>query len=356
MSGLKGLPRKFIATSDPRGYPSELVSHADLIIFEGRVVKHRHGVANVRASDAQTAACKILDVDEAKVLMGESGWRGTEPAEGTRRALILDTIERHLSVAHVPTGMALPLADEIEAALLKIDIGADPTGEVSPASTAMDVLDQLEIPRTREGAILDIGQRVTMLADKFVEGRRAAAECYRLTGADPCDGSDAMLAREALDEVRRFRKEYDEYEEAIAAVGEALDRIDAPQGATYAERIDRLYRELTGRAPGYGQHRADLLKELEELGVERAPKSKREPLPKLVEGFLSMRLSAPEGKKSKTREREFDMERLGFCKAMEKLRELIAVHGTDAIAELADVREESQLRPYNLGGFRNWML
>jgi len=88
---------------------------------------------------------------------------------------------------------------------------------------------------------------VTLLADKFVDGRRAAAECYRLTGADPCDGSDAMLAREAVDEVRRFRAEYDELEEAIAAGGEALDRVDGPPGATYAERIDRLYRELRGQ-------------------------------------------------------------------------------------------------------------
>lgn len=46
-------------------------------------------------------------------------------------------------------------------------------------------------------------------------------------------------------------------QEAINAVGEALDQIDAPQGATYAERIDRLYRELTGRAPGYGRQRPE---------------------------------------------------------------------------------------------------
>lgn len=105
-----------------------------------------------------------------------------------------------------------------------------------------------------------------------------------------------------------------------------------------------------------GEPRDTLLEELEELGVSRAPKSKRQSLPKLVELYLSMKLSDPEGKKSKTRERELDMERLGFCKALEKLRELIAVHGTDAIAELADVRHESQLRPHNLGSFRNWML
>lgn len=99
-----------------------------------------------------------------------------------------------------------------------------------------------------------------------------------------------------------------------------------------------------------------LLEELEELGLERVVKSKRQSLPKLVEAFLTMAPRFPEGKISKTRERELDMERLGFCKALEKLRELIAVYGTDAIAELADVRHEDQLRPHNLAGMRNWML
>jgi hypothetical protein len=179
-----------------------------------------------------------------------TGWQGTEPAEGTRRSVIRNALRARMGddtrdLIGVDAA-SLAFADAVEEALLKIDIGADPTGEVSPASTAMDVLDGLRIDRTREGAILDIGQRVTELADKFVQGRRDAAECYRLTGADPSDGSDAMLAREAVDEVRRFRAEYDEFEKAIAAVGEALDRIDAPQGATYAKRIDRLYRELRG--------------------------------------------------------------------------------------------------------------
>lgn len=106
------------------------------------------------------------------------------------------------------------------------------------------------------------------------------------------------------------------------------------------------------------RHKDTLLEELEELGLARVPKSKRKSLPTLVEAFLSMVPRRPEGKLSKTRERELDMEQLGFCKAMEKLRELIAIYGTDAIAELADVRadDEAQLRPHNLAGMRNWML
>lgn len=49
---------------------------------------------------------------------------------------------------------------------------ASRVGRVSPASTAMDVLDQLDIPTTRDRAILDIGQRVTELADRYIELRR----------------------------------------------------------------------------------------------------------------------------------------------------------------------------------------
>jgi len=93
------------------------------------------------------------------------GWQGTPPAENTRWALIHDVLEAELSVRHIATGAALPLADAIELALLG-------------------------------------------------------------------SGDDE---REA------------DAQEAINAVGEALDRIDAPQGATYAERIDRLHRMLLDR-------------------------------------------------------------------------------------------------------------
>ena len=35
------------------------------------------------------------------------------------------------------------------------------------------------------------------------------AECYRLSGADPDNNEDWRLARDAVDEVRRLRKDYD---------------------------------------------------------------------------------------------------------------------------------------------------
>jgi hypothetical protein len=93
------------------------------------------------------------------------GWKGTPPAEGTRRKLIYDVIRRQLIFGAASNERVLEIADAVESALLKSTIAAED------------------------------------------DGREADAQ------------------------------------EAINAVGEALDRLDAPQAATFAERIDRLYRE-----------------------------------------------------------------------------------------------------------------
>lgn len=127
-----------------------------------------------RPFDSPEKREKVTEALAELVSGGERpAWAGEPPAEGTRRRLILETIREHDGDSDEGQ---LELADAIEEALLKIDIGADPTGEVSPASTAMDVLDQLEIPRTREGAILTISDRVTVLADELVAYRRDAID------------------------------------------------------------------------------------------------------------------------------------------------------------------------------------
>ena len=250
MSDLKGVPKRAVLTEELRAYPSEFANYIDLAIFEGRVVKDRHGVCR-EATSAEIAACKELTPLEAKVLIGAAAWRGQRPAEGTRRRIILDAIGKGDVLSDTE---ALEIADTVELALIAGGDGDDVVTEriCDEIDAAVDVLDQLDIPQEREGKHLDLGARVAVLGDQVVQQRRDAAECYRLTGADPSDGSDAMLAREAIDEVRRFRAEYDELETANAAVGDALDRIDAPQGATYAERIDRLYRELCERVSQAG--------------------------------------------------------------------------------------------------------
>jgi hypothetical protein len=100
------------------------------------------------------------------------------------------------------------------------------------------------------------------------------------------------------------------------------------------------------------------LEELEELGGARLPKKKRLALPHICEEFLSLALARPEGydKMPQYKQREIDRETVGFYKAQEKLREFIALGGTDAISDLADVRDDRQLRPTSIGGLRTWMM
>lgn len=107
------------------------------------------------------------------------------------------------------------------------------------------------------------------------------------------------------------------------------------------------------------QQQVRTLDELRELGIERAPKSKRIAAPAIIEQFLSMVFdydfaNAPR-KLSQAKEREIEAEIRSFCKAQEKLRELLAIHGTDAIASLADIRDERQRRPQNMAGRRTWI-
>lgn len=82
-------------------------------------------------------------------------------------------------------------------------------------------------------------------------------------------------------------------------------------------------------------------------GAVRLPKKKQLALPHIVEEFLSSM--------SEHKQAEIDREMIGFAKAQEKLREFIALCGVDAIADLADVRDDRQPRPQDVGGLRVWM-
>lgn len=106
------------------------------------------------------------------------------------------------------------------------------------------------------------------------------------------------------------------------------------------------------------RNNGETLKELIAQGGERRAKNKRLALPHIVEEFLSLTLSRPEGyeKMAEYKRREIDREMLGFNKAQEKLREFIALGGTDAIQDLADVRDDRQIRPTLIGKLRTWML
>ena len=100
---------------------------------------------------------------------------------------------------------------------------------------------------------------------------------------------------------------------------------------------------------------------LEELtkdgGAVRLPKKKQLALPHIVEEFLSLTISEPDSypTMSEQKQAEIDREMIGFAKGQEKLREFIALCGVDAIADLADVRDDRQPRPQDVGGLRVWM-
>ena len=98
------------------------------------------------------------------------------------------------------------------------------------------------------------------------------------------------------------------------------------------------------------------LESLEATGVGRANKEDRLPLPIVVEEFLKIGIERqPEyNNLTKQKQAEIDRERLGFYKAQEKLREFIALVGKEAVANLADVRTEQQIRPVNMGTMRVW--
>lgn len=100
--------------------------------------------------------------------------------------------------------------------------------------------------------------------------------------------------------------------------------------------------------------RGETLKGLVAGGGQRLPKKKQMALPHVVEEFLSLCVERPENysRMSKAKQAELDKERLGFYRAQEKLREFIALGGTDGIATLADVRDDRQVRP--VGGI--WLV
>ena len=67
--------------------------------------------------------------------------------------------------------------------------------------------------------------RADALAMALVSAREDLVECYKLTGADPDDNSDAVLAPYAVDEVQRFRREHDALATEHARLRAALEII-----------------------------------------------------------------------------------------------------------------------------------
>lgn len=99
------------------------------------------------------------------------------------------------------------------------------------------------------------------------------------------------------------------------------------------------------------------LEECLAAGGARLPEAEQVDLEGCVKHFLEVKLERPEGieKKSQKKQAELEKEMRGFYRAQEKLREILAMGGVDAIAHLADVRIEGQQRPRIAGGTRAWL-
>lgn len=104
------------------------------------------------------------------------------------------------------------------------------------------------------------------------------------------------------------------------------------------------------------RNHGETIKELEAQGGRRLPNKQRLALPHVVEEFLSLAIERPENydEMLPTKQREIDRERIGFYKSQEKLRELIALAGVNAVIDLADVRDDRQIRPTLIENFRAW--
>ena len=139
---------------------------------------------------------------------------------------------------------------------------------------------------------------------------------------------DALLAE-------RGEQEEEEFDGGLEV---KASQVDGPRVCCSAPRYPR--RSTAAVEGGGGGPIA------EDLGLERAPR-----------GFLETALERSEGieKKSQRKQELVETEMRGFYKAQERLRELIAIYGTDAITKLADVRNEKQQRPVNMVGMRTWV-
>jgi hypothetical protein len=82
-------------------------------------------------------------------------------------------------------------------------------------------------------------------------------------------------------------------------------------------------------------------------------------LKRVVEEFLGLVFSYDYSSSKKKigvqREREIEAEIRGFNKAQEALRDLVRIHGTDAIHHLADERADGQVEPQMVGNTRLWI-
>jgi hypothetical protein len=77
----------------------------------------------------------------------------------------------------------------------------------------------------------------------------------------------------------------------------------------------------------------------------------------IIRAFLEIALVHPaKAPKTQRAERDNTMMIIGFNRAQEDLRSLLAAHGVnEAARSLAEVRSENQQRPIDVGGHKTWV-
>jgi hypothetical protein len=229
--------------------------------------------------------------DEGRAVMGQlakgEGWMGHPPAEGTRRALILETINAHVERTHgVEESAALPtsnlwLADAIESALLQATIDAEamergaaaltegitkvaPQGDVPRGTTELQiVLEDVSDPDSGpEFRFIEIENQLGA-GVRFESMRETAPPNYRrikipYARDDQWVASQVAAATERLEIIAQERwRRIDELEKELAEMAteckaaddraaEALIRVDKMRSALAegTERVGELENQL----------------------------------------------------------------------------------------------------------------
>lgn len=176
----------------------------------------------------------------AKDLAEGAGWKGEEPAIGTRRYTIREAIATELTGdfadergrVYSRDAFALRLADAVESALLQITI------------------DEEAMERGAEALIGGIERFAPADDDNLPpctcrdENRPDhAADCAR--GRAIRERSVKTAKAIEQDVIQPIVAEREEARAMAGEVKDALDRVDAPRAPTLAVRVDRLFRELT---------------------------------------------------------------------------------------------------------------
>ena len=177
------------------------------------------------STDTQSPATKAVN-EKAESF----AWQGTEPAKGTRRELVRDTINAfwgdHEGRAWLGgrDGAALAVADAIEAALLEGSYRSEGEGDrqTLKPSPIHAQLDRVSIARTDGSRVLALWERVELLVQRY------CAHFDRL-GADRNPDKAAVPASRAMEML-------DE---------EGIPRVDGGGILTIDHRLERLLREGT---------------------------------------------------------------------------------------------------------------